>query len=68
MIMTTVQEIKEAITLLPGDQFSEIRDWIIERDWRSWDARIEEDGNMGRLDFLIDEAKQDRKSGDDIPL
>jgi len=67
-IMTTVQEIERAIEGLSGDQFSQIHDWIVEKDWEKWDAQIERDSAAGKLDFLIDEAQRDAKSGDTRPL
>ena len=66
--MTTVQEIEDAIEHLPCDQFSEIRDWIVEKDWEKWDAQIESDSKAGKLDFLVDEALKDAESGDTRPL
>ena len=66
--MTTVQEIEHAIEQLPSDQFSQIRDWIAERDWEKWDAQIELDSEAGKLDFLIDEALRDAESGNTGPL
>jgi hypothetical protein len=66
--MTTVKEIEHAIEQLPSDQFSQIRDWIVERDWEKWDEQIENDSEAGALDFLIDEASRDAKSGDTRPL
>ncbi len=62
--MTTVQEIEKAIEQLPSDQFSEIHNWIVEKDWEKWDAQIERDSAAGRLDFLVDEARGDTMSGD----
>ena len=52
--MTTVQEIETAIEQLPGNQFSAIHDWIVEKDWKKWDSQIEQDSKAGKLDFLID--------------
>ncbi len=66
--MTTVDEIKDAIEHLPGDQFSKIHDWIIEKDWEVWDGQIERDSAAGKLDFLIDEARRDKESGKTKPL
>jgi hypothetical protein len=66
--MTTVQEIERAIEALPSDQFSEIHHWIVEKDWQAWDAEIERDSAAGKLDFLLDEALQDDKSGNTRPL
>lgn len=63
-IMTTVQEIEQAIDQLPSDQFSKIHDWIIEKDWKRWDRQIEQDSASGKLAFLVKEALQDAESGD----
>ena len=66
--MTTLLEIERAIEQLPSDQFSKIHDWIVEKDWQTWDAQIERDSADGKLDFLVDEALRDAKSGDTRPL
>ena len=66
--MTTVKEIKDAIEHLPGNQFSEIHHWIVEKDWEEWDTQIERDSKSGKLDFLIDEARRDKESGNTRPL
>jgi hypothetical protein len=66
--MTTVQEIEHAIEHLPSDKFSELRDWIVEKDGEQWDSQIETDSKAGRLDFLVDEALKDAESGNTRPL
>ena len=66
--MTTLLEIERAIEQLPSDQFSKIREWIVEKDWQAWDAQIERDSADGKLDFLVDEALRDAKSGVTRPL
>ncbi|TAN35776.1 MAG: hypothetical protein EPN23_10260 [Verrucomicrobia bacterium] len=66
--MTTVQKIERAIEQLPGDQFSQVRDWIVKKDWENWDAQIESDSATGKLDFLVNEALRDAKSGNTRPL
>jgi len=66
--MTTVQEIERAIEQLPSDQFSKIHNWIVEKDWQTWDAQIERDSAAGKLDFLVDEALRDAESGGARPL
>lgn len=54
--MTTVQEIQAAIKSLSYDEFSDLKNWILELDWEQWDKQIQEDSVSGKLDFLIDEA------------
>jgi hypothetical protein len=66
--MTTVQEIERAIERLPGEDFSRIHDWIVEKDCHAWDAQIERDSTAGKLDFLVEEAQQDAESGNARPL
>ena len=66
--MTTVLEIERAIEQLPSDQFSKIHNWIVEKDWQTWDAQIERDSADGKLDFLVEEALRDTESGDTRPL
>ncbi len=35
----------------------------IEADWEKWDKQIEEDSKAGKLDFLIEQAREARKEG-----
>jgi hypothetical protein len=37
--------------------------WIHERDWKDWDRQLEEDVATGKLDFLVAEAKEEKKNG-----
>jgi hypothetical protein len=55
--MIAVNEIKEAISTLPESDFSELRNWLLEKDWEKWDQQIEEDCALGNLDFLVEEAR-----------
>ena len=66
--MTTVLDIERAIEQLPSDQFSKIHDWIVERDWQTWDVQIERDSAADKLDFLVEEALRDSESGHTRPL
>jgi hypothetical protein len=63
VFMRTVQEIERAIEQLPRDQFSQIRDWIVEKDWQRWDAKVERDSAAGKLDGLVEEALRDAAAG-----
>ncbi len=54
--MRTIEEIKDAISVLPDPLISELRQWIVEKDWEKWDEQIARDSESGKLDFLIDEA------------
>ena len=48
-----VEEIKAAIERLPGPEFIEIRKWVAERDWQTWDQELEADSKAGKLDSPI---------------
>jgi len=54
-----VEEIEEQIRKLSRKEFAELRDWVLEHDWKAWDAEIETDAQAGKLDKLISEAKAD---------
>ena len=57
--MVAINEIKEAISILPESDFSELRNWLLEKDWEKWDHQIEKDSALGNLDFLIEEARNE---------
>ena len=61
--MVSVEEIKSIIEKLPEREFIEIRNWILEKDWEKWDKKIEEDSQKGLLDFLIEEALEEKREG-----
>ena len=61
--MTNLERVIVEIESLSYEEFSQLRDWIIERDWEEWDKRIEEDNRHHKLDFLKDEARNEKDSG-----
>lgn len=56
-----VKELQTEIEQLPAEEFAELRRWIIEKDWEQWDKQLEEDVASGKIDFLLEEAKQAKK-------
>lgn len=54
--MPKVDDIKAAIEALPEEDYVQLRQWFSEKDWEKWDRQIEEDSESGTLDFLIEEA------------
>ncbi len=54
--MSKIDAIKKAIETLPDEEYSELRNWFSEKDWRSWDEQIVADSRVGRLDFLVKES------------
>ena len=61
MQTVTVEEIKVAIQSLPKDDYFKLRDWLSQIDWELWDKKIENDAKQGKLDFLIEEALQEKE-------
>ncbi len=61
--MLSVEEIKSLIEKLPEQEFLDLRNWILEKDWEMWDKKIEEDSQKGNLDFLIEEALEEKRKG-----
>jgi len=54
--MTTVEEIKTAITHLSEEELRELRAWYEQRDAQQWDDQLADDVAAGRLDALADAA------------
>ena len=61
--MAKVEQIAQEIKKLSRSEFAELRDWILERDWASWDAQVEQDARAGKLDELIGESQEDYQAG-----
>ena len=61
--MSKVDEIKSAIEALTEEDYVQLRQWFSEKDWEKWDRQIEADSESGRLDFLIKEARDEKRKG-----
>ncbi|MCE9555737.1 MAG: hypothetical protein K8T91_20505 [Planctomycetes bacterium] len=61
--MSNVDEIKAAIESLPEPDFAQLRLWFSEKDWEKWDRQLEADSQAGRLDFLLQEAADEKATG-----
>jgi cell division inhibitor SulA len=66
--MSTVQEIETAIQKLKPGEIHEVADWLQELREELWDKQIDADAKAGRLDKLMEEAKQDFLAGRCKPL
>lgn len=62
-VMSTVQEIEQAIQQLPAEQLQRFRAWFAEFDADQWDRQFEDDVSAGRLDTLGEEAISDLREG-----
>jgi hypothetical protein len=66
--MRKVEQIEQQIRELSAREFSELRDWVLEQDWKAWDAQVENDARSGKLDEVIAEAEAEYKAGRTRPL
>jgi len=66
--MSTVQEIENAIQKLEPKEIHRVADWLQEFREELWDRQIDADAKAGRLDKLMEEAKQDYLAGRCKPL
>ena len=61
--MSTVHEIKTAVSKLSRQELLAFRDWFSEFDAAAWDKQFAEDVAAGHLDVLADEAIGDLREG-----
>jgi hypothetical protein len=61
--MTRIEELESAIDALSADEYSALRNWFWQRDWENWDRQIETDAASGKLDFLLQEARDAKVNG-----
>jgi mRNA-degrading endonuclease RelE of RelBE toxin-antitoxin system len=66
--MSTVAEIESAIEKLDPKEIRRVGDWLDELRERLFDERIEADAKAGKLDKLMEEAKQDFLAGRCTPF
>jgi hypothetical protein len=66
--MRKVEQIEQQIRELSAGEFSELREWVLDQDWKAWDAKVESDARSGKLDKVIAEAEADYKAGRTRPL
>ena len=66
--MSRVDELKEQVRALSPDELAELRDWLLEYDWATWDAQLEHDAQEGRLDALAQAALKAHEDGKTTPL
>ncbi len=61
--MSRIAEIQQEILALSQTDYIQLRRWFSELDWEKWDQQIKSDSDAGKLDFLIDEALEEKKKG-----
>jgi hypothetical protein len=63
MVMT-VEQIENAILSLSEQDFSKLRNWLLDLDYQQWDQQLEQDILNGKLDDLVSEALAEFEAGD----
>ena len=58
--MSKVEKLKIEIEQLPKEEFTELVRWLSAKDWEIWDKEIEGDSAAGKLDFLVQEALDEK--------
>ena len=58
--MANIAKIQEDILSLSETDYLQLKQWF---DELKWNRQIEEDSNTGRLDFLINEAREAKEKG-----
>ena len=66
--MGKVESLQQQIQELSAEELAALRDWFLEVDWKRWDAQLERDIRVGRLDDLADRALRDHAPGKTAPL
>jgi hypothetical protein len=61
--MTTVDDIKEAVSKLPPDELARFLAWFETFAEARFDQRIERDAEAGKLDGLAEQAAADFRRG-----
>ena len=61
--MDKIAAIEKEVESLSPDELATFRQWFLEFDALVWDREIERDVRAGKLDALIDEAIDAKKSG-----
>jgi hypothetical protein len=66
--MTRVEAIEAEVEKLAPDEFSELREWILERDEERWDRQLERDASTGKLETLFEGALEAHRRGESHEL
>ena len=59
----TIEDLENAVSKLPPDQFAKFRDWFDAFDAARFDQKIERDAKTGKLDRLAEQALADFREG-----
>jgi hypothetical protein len=56
-------ELESKVEHLSEQDYDKFRRWFLERDWQAWDREVEADSASGKLDFLVQEARDAKRTG-----
>ena len=59
----TIEQIEKAILNLSEQDFSKLRNWLLDLDYQQWDQQLEQDIMDGKLDDIATEALAEFKAG-----
>ncbi len=59
-----VEQIENEILKLSEQDFSKLRNWLLDLDYQQWDKQLEQDIINGKLDNLASEALAEFEAGD----
>ncbi|MGH8521983.1 MAG: hypothetical protein ACREU9_11315, partial [Gammaproteobacteria bacterium] len=62
-ILSELETLEKNIERLSPDDLKKFRAWFAEFDARVWDAQIEADSKVGKLDSLVAEALAEHAAG-----
>ncbi len=66
--MTKLEEIVQEIASLDPEDVRKLADWIEEYKWELWDRQIVADSKLGKLDQLVESARNEIALGKVRPL
>ena len=58
----SLAELEQAVKQLPPHELTALASLVLKLDNEAWDKQIENDAACGKLDFLFEEAEQERAS------
>jgi hypothetical protein len=59
-----IEQIEKAILNLSEQDFSKLRNWLLDLDYQQWDKQLEQDIIKGKLDDIASEALAEFEAGD----
>ncbi len=61
--MSTIGQLENGVRQLSSEELAAFRAWFAEFDADAWDRQFEADASAGRLDWLVEEARQYLRDG-----